>query len=99
MQRLKIKTLLLTGVAVLGLSGAFAWNYAAAPSHAAEGHGDSHAHEEGEEKHDEGKEEPGKNNQAIINYRIAFRNRVWIAFNGTRTGKIRQGHSECDYKE
>ena len=57
MQRLKIKTLLLTGVAVLGLSGAFAWNYAAAPSHAAEGHGDSHAHEEGEEKHDEGKEE------------------------------------------
>jgi hypothetical protein len=27
------------------------------PSHAAEGHGDSHGHEEGEEKHDEGKEE------------------------------------------
>lgn len=57
MKQSKIKTLLLTGVAVLGLSGAFAWNYAAAPSHAAEGHGDSHAHEEGEEKHDEGKEE------------------------------------------
>ncbi len=57
MQRSKIKTLLLTGVAVLGLSGALAWNYSAVPSHAAEGHGDSHGHEEGEEKHDDGKEE------------------------------------------
>ncbi len=57
MKQSKIKTLLLTGVAVIGLSGAFAWNYSAAPSHAAEGHGDSHGHEEGEEKHDEGKEE------------------------------------------
>jgi membrane fusion protein, heavy metal efflux system len=57
MKRSKIKTLLLTGVAVIGLSGAFAWNYFTPPGHAAEGHGDSHGHEEGEEKHDEGKEE------------------------------------------
>lgn len=57
MKRSKIKTLLLTGVAVIGLSGAFAWNYFTPPSHAAEGHGDEHGHSEGEEKHDEGKEE------------------------------------------
>lgn len=57
MKRSKIKTLLLTGVAVIGLSGAFAWNYFTPPSHAAEGHGDEHGHTEGEEKHDEGKEE------------------------------------------
>ena len=57
MKQSKIKALLLTSVAVLGLCGAFAWNYSAAPSHAAEGHGDNHGHEEGEEKHDESKEE------------------------------------------
>jgi len=57
MKQSKIKTLLLAGVAVISLSGAFAWNYFTPPSHAAEGHGDEHGHEEGEEKHDEGKEE------------------------------------------
>lgn len=58
MKRSKIRTLLFAGVAVLALSGGFAgWNYFTPPSHAAEGHGDSHGHEEGEEKHDEGKEE------------------------------------------
>ena len=58
MRQSKIKALLLTGVAVLALSGGFAgWNHYVAPSHAAEGHGDNHGHEEGEEKHDEGKEE------------------------------------------
>lgn len=57
MKQSKIKSLLLTGVAVLYLSGAFAWNYFTPPSHAAEGHGDDHGHAEGEEKHDEGKEE------------------------------------------
>ena len=53
MKRSKIKTLLLTGVAVIGLSGAFAWNYFTPPSHAAEGHGDEHGHTEGEEQHAE----------------------------------------------
>lgn len=58
MQRSKTKTLLLTGVAILGLSGAFAWNYSAVPSHAAEGHGDNHGHDEGkEEQHGHGHED------------------------------------------
>ncbi len=58
MKQSKIKTLLLTGVAVLALSGGFAgWNYYVAPSYAAEKHGNNHGHEESEEKHDEGKEE------------------------------------------
>ena len=58
MNKLKIKNLLLAGVAVLALTGGvIGWNYVVSPSLAAEGHGDSHGHEEGEEKHDEGKEE------------------------------------------
>ncbi|MBN8521629.1 MAG: efflux RND transporter periplasmic adaptor subunit [Alphaproteobacteria bacterium] len=58
MNKLKIKNLLLTGVAILALSGGvIGWNYIVSPTQAAEGHGDSHGHEEGEEKHDEGKEE------------------------------------------
>lgn len=58
MNKLRIKNLLLAGVAVLALTGGvIGWNYVVSPSLAAEGHGDSHGHEEGEEKHDEGKEE------------------------------------------
>jgi cobalt-zinc-cadmium efflux system membrane fusion protein len=58
MNKPKIKNLLLAGVAILALSGGvIGWNYAVSPTQAAEGHGDSHAHQEGEEKHDEGKEE------------------------------------------
>lgn len=58
MNKVKIKNLLLAGVAVVALSGGVvSWNYVISPSLAAESHGDSHDHEEGEEKHDEGKEE------------------------------------------
>ncbi len=58
MNKTKIRNLLLAGVAVLALSGGFsAWNYTVSTSMAAEGHGDAHGHEEGEEKHDEGKAE------------------------------------------
>ncbi len=58
MNKSKIKNLLLAGVAVFALTGGvIGWNYVVSPSLAAESHGDSHAHEEGEEKHDEGKEE------------------------------------------
>lgn len=57
MKRSKIKIFLLTGVAVVGISGAFSLKYVMPPSHAATEHGDSHGHVEGEEAHDEGKEE------------------------------------------
>jgi len=58
MNKSKIKNLLLAGVAVFALTGGvIGWNYVVSPSLATESHGDSHAHEEGEEKHDEGKEE------------------------------------------
>ncbi len=60
MNRPKIKNLLLTGVAIFALSGAvIGWNYAVLPAQAAEGHGDSHAHQEGEEGHDKGEEKHG----------------------------------------
>lgn len=58
MKKTKIRNLLLVGVAILALSGGVSvWNYVISPSLAAEGHGDDHAHQEGEEKHDDGKEE------------------------------------------
>jgi cobalt-zinc-cadmium efflux system membrane fusion protein len=57
MRKTKLKTFLITSVAVSALIGAFAYKEFVPPSHAAEEHGDEHGHEEGEAKHDEGKEE------------------------------------------
>ena len=58
MKKFKIQNIFLVGVVAAVLLGAIiGWNHFVAPGHAAEGHGDSHGHEDGEEKHDEGKEE------------------------------------------
>ncbi len=59
MKKSKIKAVLLTSAAVLAVSGAFAWKTFTPPSYAAEEHGDSHGHEEGEESHDKGTEKHG----------------------------------------
>lgn len=59
MKRSKTKTILMASVAVLALSGAFAWKTFTPLSHAAEEHGDSHDHAEGEASHDKGEEKHG----------------------------------------
>ncbi len=57
MRKTKLKTFLITSVAIGALIGAFAYKEFVPSSHAAEEHGDEHGHEEGEAKHDEGKAE------------------------------------------
>lgn len=57
MKKTKLKTFLIASVAVIALSGGFAYQKFTMPSYAADEHGDSHAHEEGEESHDQGGEE------------------------------------------
>jgi cobalt-zinc-cadmium efflux system membrane fusion protein len=59
MKKPKLKTFLITGVAIFALMGGIAYKEFAPPSFASEQHGDGHGHEEGEESHDEGKEEHG----------------------------------------
>lgn len=61
------KFLLLTGIAAITLSGIFGWNYFASQSYAAGDHGDGHAHEEAEEKHDTAKEEHGHGHESASN--------------------------------
>lgn len=59
MKKPKLKTFLITGVAVFALMGGIAYKELTPPSFAAEEHGHGHGHEENEESHDEGKEEHG----------------------------------------
>lgn len=51
MKQSKTKMILLAGAALTGISGVIAWNTMMQSSYAAEERSDSHAHEEGEEKH------------------------------------------------
>ncbi len=57
MRKTKLKTLLITSVAVIALVGGFAYKEFTPQSHAAEEHGDSHGHAEGEDSHDKEKGE------------------------------------------
>ena len=57
---MNVKPILMMGVAMIALGGVVTWKELVKPSLAAtEEHGDSHAHEEGEESHDKEKEEHG----------------------------------------
>lgn len=66
MKQSKIRVLLLSGAAIVSLSTGIMWHYGVQPSFAAEEHGDGHAHQEGEEKHDEGKTEQHTDNHVEV---------------------------------
>lgn len=63
MKHLKIRPLLLAGIAAFTIAGAMGWNAFTPRSYAAGDHGDGHSHEEDEEKHDKVREEHGHDHE------------------------------------
>ena len=59
MNKSPIKIILVAGISVLAMSAVIGWDgeNTVSPSYAETGHGDEHGHQDGEAKHDEGKEE------------------------------------------